>query len=735
MSKPTGFRAGGDMSLKAKAYLILIFTAGLMSLARHLPEFHPADPFRFAAYLVLALLASGLKINLPGIRGTMSVLFLFLLIGIIELSLPETLIIAVVAPFVQSFWHTRERPKLIHLSFNVSSLVIATISTHFAYVAPTWVVPDFPLPARLALAAAMFFVANTLTVTTIIALTENKSIVETWRTCYFWSFPYYFGGACVVGLYTYLTRSAGWQASILTLPIIYLVYRSYRLYLDRLEEGRAHAEQLEAAAKRLNSVLESTTDCVFAMSSDSLINYANHRARFRLFHNQDPVGKVLWDLFPKLAEAGFREEVLTALSEYRSVSAERFFPELNAWFEIHVNPSLEGVAFYLKDVTEKLELGEQLRQAQKMDAIGRLAGGVAHDFNNLLTIILGFAQIVADDSEDIDAKNNIAEVIKAGERASALTQRLLAFTRKQILEPEILYLNEVVSGMEGMLKRLIGENIQISVQLDRNIGSIRADHHQLEQVIMNLAVNARDAMPGGGELSISTGDTLVDAARAAVHGRQGGRYSVLTVRDTGCGMDPETKAKIFEPFFTTKEAGKGTGLGLSMVYGIVQQSGGFLAVQSEVGVGSSFEIYLPCVSESNAAPRDNSQNVQVTGSEKILLIEDEGAVRQLVQSLLTNAGYKVMAFDDVGHALRLSKSDISDVDLLVTDVVMPGMSGPDVAAQLARVRPELKVLYVSGYTEHPSIAEGQLPDRTTWLQKPFTRDELLSKVRTALNAN
>jgi nitrogen-specific signal transduction histidine kinase/CheY-like chemotaxis protein len=400
-----------------------------------------------------------------------------------------------------------------------------------------------------------------------------------------------------------------------------------------------------------------------------------------------------------------------------------------------VNPSLEGVAFYLKDVTEKLELGDQLRQAQKMEAIGRLAGGIAHDFNNLLTIILGFGQIVADDLKDDDAKSSMTEVLKAGERASALTQRLLAFTRKQILEPEILDLNTVVSGMEGMLKRLIGEDIRISVQSDPNIGLVRADHHQLEQVIMNLAVNARDAMPGGGELIISTAETLIDTSRAAVYGRAGGRYSVLTVRDTGSGMDAETKAKIFEPFFTTKGSGKGTGLGLSMVYGIVQQSGGFLAVQSELGVGSSFEIYLPCVSETTTAPRSKPSRTDVTGSEKILVIEDEGAVRQLVESLLTNAGYRVLALDDAGRALKLSKSEISEVDLLVTDMVMPGMSGPDVAAQLAQLQPELKVLYVSGYTEHPSITEGQLPDRTTWLQKPFTRDELLSKVRSALNHN
>lgn len=722
------------MSLKSKAYLIAILAAGVISLARYLPEFRPHDPFRFTAYLILALLASGLKVNLPGIRGTMSVLFLFLLIGVIELSLPETLVIAVAASFVQSFWHARERPKLIHLSFNVASLVIATISTEFAYTAPTWLKPDIPLPARLASAAAMFFVGNTLTVATIIALTENKSVIQTWRSCYFWSFPYYIGGACVAGLYTFLTRSAGWQASILTLPIIYLVYRSYRMYLDRLEEGRVHAEQLEAAARRLESVLESTTDCVFAISADSLITYANHLARSRLFKDIDPVGTVLWNMFPKLADAGFRPEVDTVLAENRSVSSERFFPDSNAWFEIHVNPSGEGVAFYLKDVTEKRELGEQLRQAQKLEAIGRLAGGIAHDFNNLLTIILGFGQIVADGLANDDAKSSMTEVLKAGERASALTQRLLAFTRKQILEPEILDLNEVVSGIEGMLKRLIGEDVRISVHLHANIGLIRADHHQLEQVIMNLAVNARDAMPGGGELIISTSDTLIDAARAAVHWRAAGRYSVLTVRDTGSGMDSETKAKIFEPFFTTKESGKGTGLGLSMVYGIVQQSGGFLTVQSELGVGSSFDIYLPCVCESSTARRVMPVHTDITGSETILLIEDEGAVRQLVESLLTNAGYTVLAFNDGGPALRLSKSEIAEVDLLVTDIVMPGMSGPDVASQLAQVRPELKVLYVSGYTDHPLITEGQLPDRTMWLQKPFTREELLSKVRSALKA-
>jgi signal transduction histidine kinase/CheY-like chemotaxis protein len=720
------------MFSKSKVYLSLILTAGAITLVSDLPKFHPHDPFRFTAYLILALLASGLKVNLPGIRGTMSVLFLFLIIGVIELSLPETLVIAVASVFVQSLWRARERPKLIQLSFNVASLAIATVSTELAYTAPTWLRTDMPLPVRLGCAAATFFVCNTLTVAIIIGLTENKSVIQTWRNCYFWSFRYYLAIACVAGLYTLLTRTAGWQTSIFTLPIIYLIYRSYRMYFDRLEEGQVHVEQLGAAAKRLESVLESTTDCVFAISRDSLVTYANQRARTRLFKNIDPVGAVLWNTFPTFADAGFRPEVDTSLAENRSVSSERFFPDANAWFEIHVNPSGEGVAFYLKDVTEKRELGEQLRQAQKMEAIGRLAGGVAHDFNNLLTIILGFGQIVADDLVSDDAKNSMSEVLKAGERASALTHRLLAFTRKQILKPEILNLNEVVSGLEGMLKRLIGEDVQISVELDRNSCSIRADHYELEQVIINLAVNARDAMPAGGQLTISTAHIIIDSARAAVHSRDAGNYSVLTVRDVGSGMDTETKAKIFEPFFTTKEIGKGTGLGLSMVYGFVQQSEGFLTVKSELGTGSSFDIYLPCVLEPSTDRRPKAVDTKITGSEKILLIEDEGAVLELLTLFLREAGYTVLAFNDPALALRLSKSEIAELDLLVTDMVMPVISGPEIALKLALLRPELKVIYVSGYVDHPFIKEGQLGSGMVWLQKPFSREALLDKVRTAL---
>jgi CheY-like chemotaxis protein len=287
--------------------------------------------------------------------------------------------------------------------------------------------------------------------------------------------------------------------------------------------------------------------------------------------------------------------------------------------------------------------------------------------------------------------------------------------------------------MENMLKRLIGEDVVIQVDLDPSLGPIRGDHHQLEHVIMNLAVNARDAMPAGGRLSISTYTAHVDPARAAAHSRPPGRYSVLAVRDTGSGMSTETRTKIFEPFFTTKETGKGTGLGLPVVYGIVQQTGGFLTVQSELGVGSLFEVYIPCVLGDQARNSRRSEVGHSTkGTGRILLIEDDGPVRRLAELFLTQAGYSVTAFDEAATAMRLSASQIAEFDLLLTDMVMPGMSGPDIAGQLRQLRPQLKVVYVSGYTDHPWFYQGPLPHRTTFLQKPFTRDELLVKIESAL---
>jgi signal transduction histidine kinase/ActR/RegA family two-component response regulator len=713
------------MSLKAKAYLSTVLLAGFLAVAAHLPAFSPQDPFRFAAYFALAMVASGLKVTLPRIAGNISVLFLFVIIGIVELTLPETLIIAMSAVVVQSFWKPKQRPKPIQIAFNMASLAIAASAGQLVFSAAIFDRHDVPFPWRLAAAATVFFVGNTLTVAVIIALTEKKSIIHTWRSCYLWSFPYYLVGACIVGLFSSLTRQVGWQASILVLPVVYLIFRSYRLYLDHLEEGRLHAAQLEAAATRLTAVLESTTDYVFALDGAGRITYANQRATARLFGDVQGVGQDLFETFPKLAVGNFRDQIKRAIELKTTLTFEEFLPELNAWFEVHAFPSAEGVALYLKDVTEQRELSDQLRQAQKMEAVGRLAGGVAHDFNNLLTIILGYGQLAADLLErNHPAAGSITEVLKAGERASALTQRLLAFSRKQVLQPEILELNDVVSGVEGMLRRLIGEDVEVTVKLDPVSSKIRADHHQLEQVIMNLAINARDAMPNGGQITISTRTNYEQTS-------SGRDYAVLSVADTGHGMDAETKAKIFEPFFTTKGQGKGTGLGLSMVYGIVQQSGGYLVVHSEVGRGSVFHVYLPSVA-SGEKKTEKAVPVDYKGSGKVLLVEDEDAVRNLTARMLAQAGYSVTATSDAADALKLSRTELDDFDLLLTDVVMPGMSGPELAAHLLKRRPKLKVIYVSGYTDHPLITGADLVERAVMLQKPFTRDQLLQKIAGAL---
>ena len=723
------------MSWKAKAYLFIIIAGGFAALLLHGPGFQSADPFRFAAYLLLAVIASSMKVRLPGVTGTMSVLFLFVLIGIIELALAETLAIGVVAVFVQSLWRAQRRPKVIHVAFNVASLLLAIEAAYLAYTAPLITFPGAPFPLRLAVAAFTFFIGNTLTISIIIALTENKSVLETWRSCYFWTFPYYIVGACLAGLFSSLSDLAGWHTSVLFLPIVYLIYRSYLLYLDRLEQGRIYAEKLEAAANRLNAVLESTTDLVLAVNADGKITYANQRAKNRFFSDEDPTDAVLWTVFPKFAGSRFAEQIRLALDTNTRVNLEEeFFPELNATFDVHAYPSADGVAVYLKDVTEERELAEQLRQAQKMEAIGRLAGGVAHDFNNLLTIILGYGQVLGDTVEKGSLAHTAStEILKAADRAAALTQRLLAFSRKQILQPVILDLNSVVSGFESMLRRLIGEDIRISVQLDPAIGRIRADPNQIEQVVMNLAVNARDAMPEGGELTLRTYTIEVEPPQARHHDVAPGQYAVLSVTDSGIGMDAETKARIFEPFFTTKQVGKGTGLGLSTVYGIVQQSGGYLTVQSELHRGATFNVHLPCVAEeAEAEPADESEELHDL-SGRILLVEDEEPLKELAERMLTGAGYTVRAMNSGDEAIRLSATELDSFDLLVTDVVMPGINGQDLAAELQKRNADLKVLFVSGYTDHSRIDAAAFP-KDRLLHKPFTRFQLLSRVNGLLTS-
>ncbi|MFL6210413.1 MAG: PAS domain S-box protein [Pyrinomonadaceae bacterium] len=394
-----------------------------------------------------------------------------------------------------------------------------------------------------------------------------------------------------------------------------------------------------------------------------------------------------------------------------------------------------GVQGIARDVTERKLLEEQLRQAQKMEAVGQLAGGVAHDFNNLLTAITGYSELTLMRLQAADPlRRNIEEVKKAGERAAALTRQLLAFSRKQVLQPKVIDLNAVVSELEKMLRRLIGEDIGLRTALAPTLGSIKADPGQIEQIIMNLVVNARDAMPQGGKLTIETQNVYLDEDYAKTHiAVTPGPYVLLAVSDTGTGMDEKIRARIFEPFFTTKEVGKGTGLGLSTVYGIVKQSGGNIWVYSEVGLGTTFKVYLPRVDEgAEEYQRGAETEAALYGTETILLAEDEEMVRKLAREVLEMYGYQVLEAANGGAALLICERHTEPIHLLITDVIMPEMSGRKLAARLARLRPEMKVLYMSGYTDNAIVHQGVLDEGTNFIQKPFAPHALAQKVRAVL---
>ena len=390
------------------------------------------------------------------------------------------------------------------------------------------------------------------------------------------------------------------------------------------------------------------------------------------------------------------------------------------------------------DITERRKLEEQYRQAQKMEAVGQLAGGVAHDFNNLLTIITGYGEIVLSSLRPNDpAHQMIAEIKRAGERAATLTRQLLIFSRQQVLEPKILDMNAIVSDTEKMLGRLIGEDVRLTCVLHPALDRVKADTGHVEQVIVNLVVNARDAMPQGGRLTVETSNVELDETYAQLHPEvKPGRYVLLAVTDTGCGMDEATKARIFEPFFTTKEPGKGTGLGLATVFGIVKQSGGHIGVYSEVGRGTAFKIYLPSVEARR--PSGNSHpglRPNPKGNETILVVEDEDAVRALTRHGLTMLGYTVLEASRGEDAIRIARQHQGPIQLVVTDVVMPGMGGRQLVERLGRLRPGIKVLYLSGYTDDAVVRHGVLQADTAFLQKPFTPTALAQKVRLVLDSD
>jgi two-component system cell cycle sensor histidine kinase/response regulator CckA len=450
-----------------------------------------------------------------------------------------------------------------------------------------------------------------------------------------------------------------------------------------------------------------------SMGTDVYRNPGEHEEATRWSRNQDSVRGI---------------EV-----EWKHKSGRPFTVRCAAHVVKDSNGNVEFLEGFVEDISERRALEQQVRQGQKMEAIGRLAGGIAHDFNNLLGVIIGYGDLVLEQAGvDNPLLKPVEQIRKAADRASVLTRQLLAFSRQQVLEMKVLNLNEVVAEMANMLPRLLGEDIHLETILDPALGQVKADQGQIEQVIMNLAVNARDAMPGGGRLLIQTRNAQLQEGFAYKQPAMvPGEYVMILVKDTGMGMDAQTQAHIFEPFFTTKERGKGTGLGLATVYGFVKQSGGYVWVNSEPGMGTTFTIYLPQVSETVEQNGTSAETAAPSrGAGIILLVEDEEMLRTLARSILEQSGYTVLEACDGMEAVDIAREHKGPIHLLLTDMVMPGMNGRAVAERVSRLHPDIAVVYMSGYTGFSAEEAASLD--AAIISKPFTRDTLLQKLSEAM---
>jgi PAS domain S-box-containing protein len=526
---------------------------------------------------------------------------------------------------------------------------------------------------------------------------------------------------------------------IILLFDVYVIFQQVQLFRFRRE--LAQREEL------FRLISENAADMIAVVDVDGQRLYNSPSYQKMLGYSQEELGKT--SAFDQI-HADDRKGVMDAAAEARRTGRGRTVEyrirhKDGRWLTLESTASVvtnrsgqvEKLVIVNRDITERKQLEEQLYRSQKLEAIGRLSGGVAHDFNNLLGLIIGYAEALQQRIPPEDPyREAVDEIQNAGKRAAALTQQLLAFSRKQVLEPRVLSLNTIITDVEKMLRRLVGEDIEMVLMLSPTTGTVKADRSQIEQVVLNLVVNARDAMPRGGKLTIETGRWRLDEATVSRHPYViPGPYSMLKVTDTGCGMDAELQSHIFEPFFTTKEKGKGTGLGLATAYGVIKQSGGYIWVDSEVDKGTSFRIYLPEVTDTPEVIAEVKPVIAATSERRtILVVEDEPSLLKLTKNTLKGMGHTVFEAGDASEALAISRKTESAIDLLLTDVIMPGMSGKKLADTLLAEQPGIGVLYMSGYTDGEIATHGVLEEGTAILRKPFTRDELLRRVEDALMA-
>jgi two-component system cell cycle sensor histidine kinase/response regulator CckA len=521
-------------------------------------------------------------------------------------------------------------------------------------------------------------------------------------------------------------------------PVVLAMRSPAELEREIDERKRAEAE-LYDAEELLRMVVEHASDGIISIDEQGTIQSFN-KATERMFHCSaaDAIGRPIDWLVPELA-GGSPADLTRLVDRSRELQGCRsdgtHFPlELRVTeFRLKDRRHFIGI---LEDLSHRKALEDQLRQAQKMEVTGQLAGGIAHDFNNLLTVILGYSALLSEaEGVDDDTKSVVAEISKAGNRAATLTRQLLAFSRKQVLETRLFDLNHIVSETEKMLARLIGEDVGLTTNLSPRPLPVKVDAGQIEQVIVNLALNARDAMPQGGKLTIETSDVELDASTAeSPRNVPAGRYAVLSVADTGIGMDASVKTRVFEPFFTTKEVGKGTGLGLATVYGIVRQSGAQIAFESEPGRGTTFRVYFPRSDAATvAAERAPMPARSARGTETVLVVEDEDMVRNLTCRLLRSCGFQVLDASNAGEALAKCMRHHGSIDLALCDVVMPHMSGSHLAERIHSLFPDLPVLFTSGYTDDAVVRNGVLEAETDFIQKPYSPDALVQKIREVLD--